>query len=186
MSEVFVIVLFALSLCADCFAVSVCSSVTLKKVTFRSVFITSLIFGFVQSGLLVAGWAFGDIFVTYIQKIAKLLGFLLLAYVALSMLRDSLRKDCDYICLNSMKNVAIGAVATSIDAFVVGISQSMAMITFRDILVRAVAVFVLTFLSVILGIYGGHKIGSRWGKVAEILGAIVLLLIGFDILFDFL
>lgn len=186
MREFIIILLFAMSLCADCFAVSVCSSVTLRRIKLSQTLVVAVVFAFVQASLLLVGWFFGDIFVSYIQKIAKFIGFILLLYVSLSMLRDAFKSECESLSLGSLKNVILGAVATSIDAFAVGISLSMAMISVKDISIRSLAVFACTFLSVIAGIYGGHKIGCRFGRIAEFFGAVVLLLIAFDILFDFI
>lgn len=182
---IIVTTLFALSLCADCFAVSTCSSVTLKEVRWNTVAWIAFVFGVVQAGLMVIGWAFGDLFVGYIEKIANIIGFLLLLYVGGSMIKEAVGGECETVNLNGLKNVILGAIATSIDAFAVGISLSMDKESPSDLMWKAVAVFICTFLSVVAGMFGGHKIGHRFGKMAEIVGGIVLIAIGLNILFDF-
>ena len=129
---------FAMSLCADCLAVSICSSVTLKKLEWKPVIAISLVFGVVQSGLLLLGYGLG--------------------------------------------HIIIAAIATSIDALAVGISLSMGGDTLDDLLFKALAVFFVTMLSVVIGIYFGKKLGERIGHTAEILGGIVLILMGINIL----
>lgn len=179
-------VLFALSLCADCFAVSTCSSVTLRELRWKTVSRIALVFGIVQAGLMVVGWGFGDLFVGYVGKIADWIGFLLLLYVGGSMIREAFGSEEDQVNLNGLRNVIIGAVATSIDAFAVGISLSMGLTPVSDVMWKALAVFVCTFLSVVAGMYGGRKIGERFGKTAETAGGMVLIAIGLNILFHFI
>ena len=79
-------VLLSLSLCMDCFAVSTCSSVTVKKLNLGSALWIALIFALVHIGLLFAGWAFGDVVAAYVEKAAHWIGFLLLLFVGGSML----------------------------------------------------------------------------------------------------
>lgn len=174
--------LLAASLCADCFAVSTCSSVTLKNLSWHKVFPIALAFGVVQTALMALGWLFGDIFVGHIQKMASLVGFLLLLYVGGSMILEAVKNENETRDLNGLKNVIIGALATSIDAFAVGISLSMGLVPVGKMMINLVSVFVVTMLSVTGGMFGGQKIGCRFGRPAEITGGCVLILIGLNIL----
>ena len=70
MREAILALLLALSLCADCFAVSLCSGVTMKGTRRRQVLLVALVFGIVQAGLLLAGYFFGDLFVGYVERFA--------------------------------------------------------------------------------------------------------------------
>ena len=175
-------ILIAISLCADCFAVSLCSSVTLKQIRWKEVLTVAFSFAVIQTGLLLAGWAFGNIFVGIIEKAAHLVGFLLLLYVGGSMLIGGIRGEMETRDLNGLRNVFIGGVATSIDALAVGVSQSMAGQSWKGFLPLLIAVFAVTALSVIAGIFGGKTIGSKFGLWAEIAGGVVLILIGVSIL----
>lgn len=179
---IFTALVFALSLCADCFAVSVCSSVTLPRIDWKSVLKVGLVFAVIQSGLLFAGYEFGDLFVGYIEKAAKWIGALLLWYVGGSMFKEGLENSCEVRDLNGIRNVIIGGIATSIDALAVGISMSLAQVSTEDIVTKTTAVFLITLLSVIVGMFFGHKIGHRFGKIAEIIGGCVLIGIGIGIL----
>lgn len=182
---ILVTILFALSLCADCFAVSTCSSITLKEIRWNTVAWIAIVFAFVQAGLMVVGWAFGDLFVGYIEKIANLIGFLLLLYVGGSMIKESFEAESEAVNLSGLRNVILGALATSIDAFAVGISLSMGKEPVSDVMWKTLAVFVCTFLSVVAGMFGGHRIGLRFGKLAELAGGLVLIAIGLNVLFHF-
>jgi putative Mn2+ efflux pump MntP len=177
--------LLALSLCADCFAVSTCSSVTLDKISFKKVLPIALAFGFIQMGLMAFGWMFGGIFAERIAAAAKVIGFLLLLYVGGSMILEAVKNEAEVRDLNGIKNVVIGAVATSIDAFAVGVSLSMGFVPPVKMAINLTAVFLVTMLSVICGMFGGQKIGARFGRPAEITGGVVLILIGLNILFEF-
>ncbi len=176
---------FAMSLCADCFAVSVCSSVTLKTMDIRNVSLIGLVFGFVQAGLMMLGYGFGDLFVGYIEKAAHWIGFLLLLYVGGSMIKEAFEKDVEARDLNGFKNIIVASVATSIDALAVGISLSMGHDSLEDVLFKDLAVFIVTIASVMTGMFCGHRIGRKFGGTAEILGGCVLILIGLNILFNF-
>lgn len=180
-------VLIALSLCADCFAVSVCSSVTLSVISRKSVFRTALVFAVIQSGLLAAGWAFGNIFVGLVEKVSHIIGFLLLLYVGGGMIASgikALRGKCDEETsdLNGLRNVIVAGIATSIDALAVGVSQSMDGQDWAGFRPLLVSLFVITFLSVVAGIAGGRKVGEKFGHRAEIAGGLVLIGIGLRIL----
>ena len=176
-------ILIAVSLCADCFAVSLCSSVTLKSLKWTSVLKVALCFAFIQAGLLWAGWAFGSLLASYVIKISHILGFLLLLYVGGSMIWEGIKRDEEVRDLSAWKGIIIGGLATSIDALAVGVAQSLANQSLSDFIPLLLSVFVVTALSAVLGICGGKAIGKRTGPVAEIIGGCVLIGIGISLLF---
>lgn len=183
-------IIMAVSLCADCFAVSLCSSVTMKSTGWRGTAPVALGFAVIQTGLLLAGWAFGNVFVGLVWKISHLIGFLLLLYVGGGMFMEGVKAlrcgDCDEARdLNGLRNIILGGIATSIDALAVGVSQSMVPETrgwdgFSP-LVWSVAV--VTAASVVAGMASGRAIGKRFGHWAEIAGGLVLVGIGVSLLF---
>lgn len=175
-------ILIAISLCADCLAVSLCSSVTIRKINWRAVLRVAVAFAIIQSGLLLTGWLFGNLFVGLIERISHILGFLLLLYVGGSMFIEGIRNKQEIRDLNGLKNVIIGGVATSIDALAVGVAQSMSGQTWPGFAPLLVSVFIVTAISVICGIRGGKALGSRFGRWAEIIGGLVLIGIGVSLL----
>ena len=189
-------ILIAVSLCADCFACTLCSGVTLKRMTWKTVAGISLAFAVIQAGLLFFGWEFGNFFVGFIEKISHWVGFLLLLYVGGGMLLEgirALRGHCaaESVRLDGFRNVVLSGVATSIDALAVGISQSMVetMRSFAEFCPLFVAVFVVTALSVVAGLLGARTIlrggrffGPDFGHWAEVIGGLVLIGIGVSIL----
>ncbi|MBR1575473.1 MAG: manganese efflux pump [Bacteroidales bacterium] len=148
-------ILVAVSLCADCFACTLCSGVSLTAASERvpsggdgwgfsdkgqarasssaggwRIAGIALVFAVIQSGLLLSGWGFGNLLVGFVQKISHWIGFLLLLYVGGSMLLEGVRAlrgpdDLASMRLDGFKNVVLSGIATSIDALGVGVSQSM-------------------------------------------------------------
>lgn len=176
-------ILFALSLCADCFAVTLCSSVSVRGISGGRILRIALVFGVVQAGLLALGWAFGDLFVSYIEKVSHIVGFLLLLYVGGGMVKEAFDKDSKSLNLSGLKNVLLGAVATSIDAFAAGISLSMDSGAGREIAGKTAAVFVCTVIASVAGMKGGQTLGRKFGSTAELVGGIVLIILGLLVLF---
>ena len=182
MTSLFNVLLFSLSLCADCFAVSLCSAVTLRKTDFRKVATVSAVFAVIQSGLLLFGWVAGSIVASHILGFAHVAGFLLMFYVGASMVVEGIKGNEEHRDLNGFRNVLLAGVATSIDALSAGASLSLAALPLCDMLWRAAAVAVFTSLSVVAGILGGKSLGKYAGRISEIVGGTVLIAIGVGIL----
>ena len=181
--EILQAILVAASLCADCLAVSLCSGVTLRDVRWKRVLGVALAFAVIQAGLLAIGWAFGHLFVGFVEKASHVIGFLLLLYVGGSMLIEGIRGKEEVRNLDGLRNVIIGGIATSIDALAVGVAESMEGTGWPGFLPLLIAVFVITALSVVVGLRGGSAIGRRFGRWAEIIGGLVLIGIGVSLLF---
>lgn len=175
-------ILLAASLCADCLAVSLCSGVTLPRVRWREILGVACAFAVIQTGLLLAGWAFGSLFVGLVEKASHIIAFLLLLYVGGSMLIEGIKGEMEVRDLSSWRHVLLGGLATSIDALAVGAAQSMDGVAWMAFLPLLVAVFVITALSVVIGLRGGRAIGARFGRWAEIAGGLVLIGIGVSVL----
>jgi len=183
-------ILLGLSLCADCFAVALCSSVTVSREEVRrKVWTIAAVFAVIQTGLFLAGWGLGtlatDLILAYVghfEKVAHVIGFLLLLYVGGEMFLDGVRSKTDHLNLNGFRSIVIGGVATSIDAAVVGLSMSMDEAPWADIWPIALSVFVFTALSVVVGMLSGSFIGRKLGYSARIVGGLVLIGLGVNIL----
>ncbi|MCF0166405.1 MAG: manganese efflux pump [Bacteroidales bacterium] len=179
-------ILVAMSLCMDCLAVSICSSISVRSISRAEVIRIGLVFAFVQTGLMAVGWFFGDLLVGYVEKFAHWIGFLLLLYVGGSMVKESFSKTCEVRNLSGIRNVILGAIATSIDALAVGISLSMEGASseggVKYVIATSIALWVCTLLSVFIGMFAGHILGHKFGRWAELAGGIVLLAIGVSFL----
>ncbi len=180
MEDIIKDILLSASLCADCFAVAVCASVSMRKVSWLQVLKIALIFAIIQTSFLFVGWAFGDFIAKYVIKFVKYIGMGLLVWVGGSMIKEAFSEE-ESQNLNGLRNIILAGVADSIDALAVGISMSMAGRGLSGMSVPIIAVFIITALSVIIGIKGGSVIGSKAGKPAAITGGIVLILLGINI-----
>lgn len=177
--------LLAVALCADCFAVSACSSVSLSGRRWRDIFPVALSFAIIQAALFAAGALLGELVSGYVMGIAHAIGFLLLLYVGGSMLFNAFKGEDkrEVKNLSGLKNIIIGGVATSIDALSVGASLSIDGISMGEAATDTVAIFLVTAASVVLGILGGSKVGEKFGRPALIAGGVILILIGLNIVF---
>jgi putative Mn2+ efflux pump MntP len=183
-------ILLGISLCADCFAVSLCSSFLLPREEMKKkVWTVAAVFAVIQTGLFLGGWALGTFateliseYVGHFEKVAHVIGFLLLLYVGGEMFIDGVRGKSDHLNLDGIKSMIVGGVATSIDAAVVGLSMSMDEAKWADIAPVALSILVFTALSVIVGMFSGGFVGRKLGHSARIVGGLVLIALGVNIL----
>ena len=183
-------ILLGISLCADCFAVALCSSVTVTREEVRKkVWTIAAVFAVIQTGLFLIGWGLGTVateliseYVGHFEKVAHAIGFLLLLYVGGAMFLDGIRSKSEHLNLGGFKSIVIGGIATSIDAAVVGLAMSMDAAPWSEIWPIALSVFVFTALSVIIGMLSGSFIGRKLGYSARIVGGLVLIGLGVNIL----
>ncbi len=175
-------ILVAASLCADCFAVTLCSSVTVRRLRPSGVALIAISFAIIQTSLLLGGWAFGKLLAPLVIRLSHIIGFLLLLFVGGSMLLEGIRGEEKARDLGSLKNIVLGGIATSIDAFAVGASMSIEGQPWSGSVPLAVCVFAITALSAAAGIVLGKTIGAKTGRAAEIAGGLVLIGIGISVL----
>lgn len=169
----------AVCLCADCFSVALCSSVTLKeKPGAGQLSKISLSFAVIQSGLLLVGWLCGSLLAGIAGKIAHIIGGLLLVYVGASMLIEAIKNNEEAKDLNGWRNIIVGGIATSIDALAVGGARSLEGGDRAGMLSLFISVFIVTLVSVLAGILSGNALGRSFGRWAEITGGTVLLGMG--------
>jgi putative Mn2+ efflux pump MntP len=175
----------AFALAMDAFAVSIAAGVNLKKVTRRQTIRLAWHFGFFQFAMPVIGWGAGSTVRPYIESYDHWIAFTLLLLVGGNMLREAFQKQqTDSREKDPTKGMSLVllSVATSIDALAVGLSLSVLNISiwFPAIIIGCVAA-----LCTGAGIHIGRHIGdsSRIGNYADMAGGIVLIAIGFTILY---
>ena len=188
------LVLLAVGLSMDAFAVSICKGLGMKKIDLKVAAVLGLFFGGFQAGMPVIGWALGSQFMGIIGPIDHWIAFILLAFIGGKMLWEAFTEDesaqgeqtiCSTIATKfvSDKVDLILAIATSIDALAVGISFAALSV---DIVPAVSLIGVTTFIFSIAGVAIGHTFGARYEKPATIVGGIVLILIGLKILLEHL
>ena len=180
------LVLLAVGLSMDAFAVSICKGLGMKKINLKVAVVLGLFFGGFQAGMPVIGWALGSQFMGIIGPIDHWIAFILLAFIGGKMLWEAFTedegdgKDADKIDLGEYMTLAI---ATSIDALAVGISFAALSV---DIMPAVSLIGITTFIFSVAGVAIGHTFGARYEKPAAIVGGVVLILIGLKILLEHL
>ena len=180
---------FALSM--DAFAVSITKGMTIKNLEKSTALKMALAFGVFQGGMPLLGWILGISFENYIKSIDHWVAFILLALIGFNMIKgffdDRKENSEDELELSvttdrddlSNKEIIMLAVATSIDALAVGISFAFLNV---NIISASVIICIITFLVCVVGAFIGNKVGDIFNGYAELIGGVILILIGFNIL----
>jgi putative Mn2+ efflux pump MntP len=179
------IFLIALGLAADCFAVSLSASISNKNHSKVQIAKVSFSFGFFQSLMLVLGWLAGSTIVDFISSFDHWIAFGLLVFVGGRMLWESFREKEDEKPPDISRGVLLLtlSIATSLDSLAVGLAFA-----FEDInlWIAAPIVGITSLVISAVGFIIGTKVGSIFGKRAEILGGLILIGIGIRILLEHL
>ena len=166
----FDLILIAVSLSMDAFAVSICKGLSVRKVSLAHALTCGVWFGGFQFLMPTLGYFLGDRFATLLTKFGPWVAFVLLALIGANMVKESFggdeQLDDDY----SAKAMLPLAIATSIDAFAVGVSFA--------IISSAALIGITTCLLSAIGVKVGALFGDKYRAPAERIGGIVLLLIG--------
>lgn len=178
------IILLSIGLGMDAFAVAVCKGISMKKMNWKKACIIGLYFGGFQALMPVLGYFLGETFENVITNIDHWIAFILLGIIGGNMIKDSFSKECDNFDDDvSFKTMIILAIATSIDALAVGITFAFLKVN----LVLAISfIGIITFILSLIGTKVGNRFGNKYEKKAEIVGGIILVLLGIKILFEHL
>ncbi len=171
----FDLILIAISLSMDAFAVSICKGLSVHKVNFRHALTCGLWFGGFQALMPALGYFLGDRFSSLLTKFGPWIAFILLVIIGTNMVKESFGEeesvDDDY----SLKAMLPLAIATSIDAFAVGVSFAAMQV---QILPAVALIGCITCLLSGIGVKFGALFGDKYRAPAERVGGIVLILIG--------
>ena len=175
--------LIAVALAMDAFSVSMTKGFTQKQLTKSQILYYGLFFGGFQALMPILGFFCGNVIASIVESLASIIGFILLLAIGLNMIRESLTGDDEEITDHfSFKEVTLLAIATSIDAFAVGITIAL----LKDpIWISSAIIGIVAFLFSIAGIFIGKKLGNYVGDKFQILGGVILILIGIKILLGF-
>ena len=181
------LLLIAIGLSMDAFAVSVCKGLAMKKVTVKELCIVGLWFGGFQALMPAIGHLLGSAFEKYITPIDHWVAFVLLVFIGANMIKEALSKDEEEADDSlGFRTMLIMAIATSIDALAVGITFAFLIETISYLIFAISAIGVTTFLLSSLGVKIGNIFGVKYKSKAELAGGIILILIGVKILVEHL
>lgn len=181
--------LIGVGLSMDAFAVSICKGLGMEKVNKKHTFLIGLYFGGFQALMPFLGWALGIRFQKYITAVDHWIAFFLLLFIGGKMVIEAVReKEEEDTCQKKdmpldHREMFMLAVATSIDALAVGITFAFLNVS----IVEAITIIgCTTFVLSIIGVLVGNFFGTRYKKKAEIIGGVILILIGLKILLEHL
>lgn len=180
------LLLTAVALSMDAFAVAVCKGLSMRKITLKNTLIVGLYFGLFQAVMPLLGYLVGVQFESFIVSFDHWLAFFLLGVIGVNMIREALSKEeaeCEENVDLSIKSMFPLAVATSIDALAVGVTFAFLN---TDIVPAVSIIGVTTLLLSMIGVKVGNVFGAKYKSRAEIAGGVVLLLIGIKILAEHL
>ena len=193
------IVLTAFALAMDVFAVSVTKGMTLKNLTKAIAIKIALFFGVFQAAMPLIGWLLGISFQGYIKAIDHWIALILLSILGGKMIYEFYESRKEGTSENedtesevsttlegeennkyeiSNKELTTLAIATSIDALAVGISFAFLNV---NIVSSSLIIGIITFIVCFIGVIAGKKIGAIFKDYAELIGGIILILIGINI-----
>ena len=183
------ILLIGIGLSMDAFAVSMCQGVSMKKLNLRRALLIALFFGVFQALMPLIGFSIGSAFASIIT-IGPWIAFGLLTVLGVKMLIDGIRnKDEEPSEFGTIGKLFLLAIATSIDAFAVGVTFSLQdgivwLTGGTSIFLSVSLIGATTFLLSLLGVWIGNRFGLRYHRAATIMGGVVLILIGIKILLE--
>ena len=184
----FVELLFlAVGLSMDAFAVSVCKGLAIRKISWKEMTIVGLWFGGFQALMPAVGYFLGSTFERYITSFDHWVAFGLLVLIGGNMIREAVKGDEEETNSSlGFRTMLVMAVATSIDALAVGITFAFLLESVWTMLSYVLIIGVTTFILSAVGVRVGHHFGAKYQRKAELVGGIILVLLGFKILLEHL
>ena len=184
--DILQILLISVGLAADAFAVSVVKGLSVKNISVKDTIKLALCFGTFQGIMPLIGYLLGSAFEKIIVNVDHYVAFVLLGFIGIKMIIESNNEEENNNNSDlSIKNILLLGIATSIDALAVGIAYACAYGSNNAILTFTV-IAIITFILSMIGVKIGSKFGSKYDKVAQIIGGIILILLGTNILLEHL
>ena len=181
LTEIFLI---GIGLSMDAFAVSVCKGLSVNKVKPKHCAVTGLYFGGFQALMPFLGYILGVQFKSLIMSFDHWIAFVLLSLIGANMIKEASDDACENVDNSfGVKSMLPLAVATSIDALVIGVTFAFLQV---EIFSAITVIGVTTFSLSIVGLKFGNAFGLKFRSKAELLGGIVLILMGVKILIEHL
>ncbi|MFK3796392.1 manganese efflux pump MntP [Pseudomonas sp. NPDC088444] len=180
------LIFLALAMSTDAFAAAIGKGSSLHKPRLSEALRTGLIFGVIEAITPVIGWAIGQVASRFVESWDHWIAFTLLLVLGLHMIHNGFKhdeEDDDKPQQHSFLILAVTAFATSIDALAVGVGLAFVDV---NIVVAALAIGIATTVMVTIGVMLGRVLGTVVGKRAEIVGGIVLIMVGATILYEHL
>ena len=168
------IIIISIALAMDAFSVSICKGISLKYKIKRNSLLIAISFSIFQMIMPIIGYFLGNKLNNYFITFNHIIAFIILTTIGINMIKDSYNKEDINIGL-SIKELLSLSIATSIDAMAVGITFSL----FKINLLQAIlTIGFITFILCFIGVNIGKYIGKNYEKKAQIIGGIILIIMG--------
>ncbi len=181
------LVIIAVSLAMDAFAVAICKGLNMRKINIKQTALIAVFFGGFQAGMPLIGWFIGSRFAQYITSISHWVTFILLGFIGAKMVFESFKEDNECECCGEpkldLKELVALAIATSIDALAVGVAFALEYTT-AEAITTIVLTGIITALLSAGGVFIGHKFGAKFKNKAEFAGGLVLVIMGIKFLLE--
>ena len=179
------LIILAVGLAMDAFAVSICKGLAMKKTGIKECAIVGLWFGGFQAAMPLIGYFLGKAFEKYITSLDHWIAFILLGLIGAMMIKESFEKDEDEADASlSVKTMVVMAIATSIDALAIGISFGV--LPDVNITLAVTLIGIITLALCMVGVKVGNIFGAKYKSKAEFAGGVILVLLGTKILIEHL
>lgn len=178
------LILLSIGLAMDAFAVSICKGISMKRMNWRKALIIGMYFGGFQALMPVIGYFLGTAFESIITNIDHWVAFILLGIIGGNMIKEAFEDESEN-CNDDVgfKTMIMLAIATSIDALAVGITFAFLKVN----LIAAISMIgVITFVLSVIGTKIGNRFGDKYESKAELVGGVILVLLGIKILLEHL
>lgn len=176
------IIIIALSLSMDALGVSICKGINNKKINIKKSIIVGLYFGISQGIMPIIGYFLGNIFNNKMVIFNKVIAFLLLAFIGISMIIDT-KNEKDENASIKFREMGPLSIITSLDALIVGVSLAFLN---TDIIASSLIIAIITFINTAIGYIFGNIIGYKYQKKSQIIGGIALIILGLKFLIEVL
>ena len=182
------LLIIAVGLSMDAFAVAICKGLSVRKATVKQALIVGAYFGGFQALMPAIGYVLGSQFSELIVAIDHWIAFVLLGLIGGNMIREALSGEEECPCAQHDESFAFRtmlplAVATSIDALAMGVTFAFLQV---NIIAAVLFIGVITFTLSAVGLKVGRVFGAKFKSKAELLGGVVLVLMGTKILLEHL
>lgn len=182
--DLFELLLVAVGLSMDAFAVAICKGLSVKQLKMKHAIFTGLFFGGFQAGMPLIGYLLGTQFKDYIVSVDHWIVFVLLTVIGVNMIRESRNDHCENVGdAFNLKSMMVLSIATSIDALAVGVTFAFLQV---DIIPAVTFIGIITFIVSMIGVKIGNIFGTKFKSKAEFTGGVILIGMAIKILIEHL
>ena len=177
------LILIAVGLAMDAFAVSVCKGLSMSKMEWKKAVIIGLYFGGFQALMPLIGYVLGVGFEDKIKSLDHWIAFVLLVFIGMNMIKEAFEIKEESNDKIDFKTMIILGIATSIDALAVGVTFAFLNV---NIMLAISLIGIITFIISMIGVKIGNVFGDKYETKAELAGGFILIFLGTKILLEHL